>query len=42
MEQLNKLTQQNASASQGLAGTAQEMLANARELKAQMAYFKTE
>jgi methyl-accepting chemotaxis protein len=41
MEQLNLLTQRNASAAQELAGTAQEMLGDARELKAQMGFFKT-
>jgi methyl-accepting chemotaxis protein len=42
MEQLNGLTQGNASSAQALARTSQEMLADARGLKDQMGYFKTE
>jgi len=42
MSQLNQITQQNASASEELAATAEEMSGQAEQLQQSMAFFKVE
>ena len=41
MEQLNQITQQNASASEELAATSEEMSSQAEQLQQAMAFFRT-
>ena len=42
MEQLNQITQQNASASEELAATAEEMSGQAEQLQQTMGFFKVD